>query len=76
MLKEFLRGGFNVKKDTLFWLSVGLGFGLVVSASLTYRHYSHVRKRREDPRLEMAETLLEEAEALLKSAKKGKLARV
>jgi hypothetical protein len=62
-----------VKKDTLFWLSVGLGFGLVVSASLTYNHYKHMKRRKEDPRLEQAESLLEEAEALLRSARKGKV---
>jgi hypothetical protein len=67
---------FQSEKDTLFWLSVGLGFGLVVSASLTYRHYNHMKRRREDPRLEQAELLLEEAEALLKSARRGKVVRV
>jgi hypothetical protein len=61
-----------MKKETLFWLTIGLGVGLVVSASLTYRFYSDDRRKKEDPRLERAEALLEEAESLLRTARKGK----
>lgn len=62
-----------MNKETFVWLSLGFGIGLLVASGITY--YSILedkRKHREEPRLVKAEALLEEAEDLLKNAKKIK----
>jgi hypothetical protein len=69
-------GGIAVKKETFFWLTMGLGIGMIISGTFTYHFYVEEKRKKEDPRLEKAEALLEEAEDLLKAARKGRLTKV
>ena len=73
---KYFMGGMVVKKDTFFWLTMGLGVGMVVSAAFTYHFNVQERRKKDDPRIERAEALLEEAEELLKAARKGRIARI
>lgn len=61
-----------MNKDTFLWLSLGIGVGMLVAAAWTYNAIVQEKKKREDPRLAKAESLLDEAEELLRAAKKGK----
>jgi len=61
-----------MNKNAFLWLTIGLGVGLMFSTVYTLRSFCKEHRKKKDPRLMKAEDLLNEAELLLRSAKKGK----
>lgn len=61
-----------MKKETFMWMTLGLGLGMIITAAFTYNSVVVDKTKRSDPRLRKAEELLNEAEMLLRAAKKGR----
>jgi hypothetical protein len=60
-----------MNKETFAWIALGFGVGLLAASAIMYISIQEERSRTQDPRLAKAEALLDEAESLLKSAKKS-----
>ncbi|MFP4497662.1 MAG: hypothetical protein ACLFQV_05575 [Vulcanimicrobiota bacterium] len=63
-----------MKKETFLWMTLGMGIGMLVTSAYIYDAIMSERRSKEDPRVRRAEELIDEAENLLKAAKKSKKA--